>query len=63
MGKARVLEASGLRKRLKDLVAVDGVGSHIDEGETYGLLGSNGAGKTTNRAAVRRGRLSDRHRA
>jgi ABC-2 type transport system ATP-binding protein len=29
------------------LVAVDGVGFHIDAGETYGLLGPNGAGKTT----------------
>ena len=30
-----------------DLTAVDGVGFHIDPGETYGLLGPNGAGKTT----------------
>jgi ABC-2 type transport system ATP-binding protein len=26
---------------------VDGIGFHIDSGETYGLLGPNGAGKTT----------------
>ncbi|HEV2452330.1 MAG TPA: ABC transporter ATP-binding protein, partial [Streptosporangiaceae bacterium] len=43
----RVLECQGLRRRFGDLVAVDGVGFHIDAGETYGLLGPNGAGKTT----------------
>jgi ABC-2 type transport system ATP-binding protein len=42
-----VLEARGLRKAFKDLVAVKGVSFHIAEGETYGLLGPNGAGKTT----------------
>src|ERR1017187_9478950 len=35
------------RRRFGDLVGVDGVGFHIDPGETYGLLGPNGAGKTT----------------
>jgi ABC-2 type transport system ATP-binding protein len=43
----RMLECSGLKRRFGDLVAVDGVGFHIDPGETYGLLGPNGAGKTT----------------
>jgi linearmycin/streptolysin S transport system ATP-binding protein len=43
----RTLECHGLRRRFGDLVAVDGVGFHIDAGETYGLLGPNGAGKTT----------------
>ena len=42
-----MLECRGLRRRFGDLVAVDGVGFHIDPGETYGLLGPNGAGKTT----------------
>jgi ABC-2 type transport system ATP-binding protein len=42
-----LLVCSDLRKRFKERVAVDGVGFHIDRGETYGLLGPNGAGKTT----------------
>ena len=44
---ARVLECSGLHKSYGERKAVDGVGFHIDLGETYGLLGPNGAGKTT----------------
>ncbi len=42
-----VLEATGLRKAFKDLVAVREVSFSIAPGETYGLLGPNGAGKTT----------------
>jgi ABC-2 type transport system ATP-binding protein len=47
MVRQRVLECRGLRRRFGQLVAVDGVGFHVDHGETYGLLGPNGAGKTT----------------
>ena len=47
MAGENVLECRGLRRRFGDIVAVDGVGFHIDPGETYGLLGPNGAGKTT----------------
>jgi ABC-2 type transport system ATP-binding protein len=43
----RVLECRGLQKSYGERKAVDGVGFHIDLGETYGLLGPNGAGKTT----------------
>jgi ABC-2 type transport system ATP-binding protein len=42
-----LLDCRDLRKRFKELTAVDGVSFHIDRGETYGLLGPNGAGKTT----------------
>ncbi|OLC58124.1 MAG: export ABC transporter ATP-binding protein [Chloroflexi bacterium 13_1_40CM_4_68_4] len=42
-----LLDASGLRKRYGDRVAVDGVAFHVRAGEVYGLLGPNGAGKTT----------------
>ena len=44
---ARVLDCENLRRSFGGLLAVDGVGFHIDAGETYGLLGPNGAGKTT----------------
>jgi ABC-2 type transport system ATP-binding protein len=47
MAHDRVLACDGLRRRFGDLVAVDGIGFHIDAGESYGLLGPNGAGKTT----------------
>ena len=43
----RILECRDLRKAFGDRVAVNGVGFHIEAGETYGLLGPNGAGKTT----------------
>jgi ABC-2 type transport system ATP-binding protein len=37
----------GLRKRFKDVLAVDGVDLEVHTGECFGLLGPNGAGKTT----------------
>ena len=37
----------GLRKRYKQVQAVDGVSFAVHEGEIFGLLGPNGAGKST----------------
>jgi len=42
-----VLEARGLRKKFKDVQAVDGVDIVVGAGERVALLGPNGAGKTT----------------
>jgi ABC-2 type transport system ATP-binding protein len=42
-----VIEVDGLRKRYGALWAVDGVSFAVAEGEIFGILGRNGAGKTT----------------
>ena len=42
-----VLETRGLTKKYKDHVVVDHVNMHIEEGDVYGFVGENGAGKTT----------------
>ena len=41
------IETSGLAKRYRRLVAVDGLDLQIKQGELFSLLGVNGAGKTT----------------
>src|SRR3972149_3360349 len=41
------VEASGLTKRLGDILALDSLTFRVEEGRIYGLIGPNGAGKTT----------------
>lgn len=41
------IELKNIRKKFKDLTAVDGITESIFEGEYVALLGPNGAGKTT----------------
>ena len=42
-----LIEASGLKKQYGQHTAVDGVDLRVQDGEIYGLVGSDGAGKTT----------------
>lgn len=42
-----MIEISNLTKRFTDLIAVDGLTLSIPKGELFGLVGSDGAGKTT----------------
>ncbi|MEA2102268.1 MAG: ATP-binding cassette domain-containing protein [Thermodesulfobacteriota bacterium] len=39
--------ANGLSKQFEDLTAVDNIDLHIEPGEIFGLVGPDGAGKTT----------------
>ncbi len=42
-----LIVAEGLRKHFEDVLAVDDVSLHVAPGEIYGLVGPDGAGKTT----------------
>lgn len=42
-----MVEAEGLTKRFKDVLAVDRATFSVERGTVFGLLGENGAGKTT----------------
>src|SRR4029078_5231818 len=41
------MKATGLNKRFDGVAAAEGVSMEVAEGERVGLIGSNGAGKTT----------------
>jgi len=45
--KQALIEARSLTRRFGSFVAVDGIDLTVEAGEVFGLLGANGAGKTT----------------
>lgn len=45
--KKKVIIADQLTKQFGDFVAVDHISFSVAEGEIFGFLGANGAGKTT----------------
>lgn len=47
MEGAKAIEVSGLTRRFGSLMAVDGLSFHVTAGEIFGLVGPDGAGKTT----------------
>lgn len=53
------VEVIGLRKRYKDVQAVDGISFAVAPGEVFGMLGPNGAGKTTTVETILGLRLPD----
>ena len=42
-----IIEVQNITKYFGDLTALDDLSVKVREGEIYGLLGSNGAGKST----------------
>lgn len=47
MGKSNIIETKGVTIQFNGLIAVSGVDFSMKEGEAVGIIGSNGAGKTT----------------
>src|SRR5262245_38589350 len=49
---AAVISVEGLRKKFGTAVALDGVSFEVGAGETFGVIGPDGAGKTTAMRAI-----------
>lgn len=43
----KIIEVDKLCKKFGDFIAVDNISFHVEQGEIFGFLGANGAGKTT----------------
>ena len=46
-GAGWAIETDGLTRRFKDVTAVDGLSLAVEKGEIFGMVGPDGAGKTT----------------
>ena len=42
-----MIEAVNLTKKFDDILAVDHINAQINDGNVFGLIGTNGAGKST----------------
>ena len=42
-----MIEAVNLTKKFDDILAVDHINAQIKDGSVFGLIGTNGAGKST----------------
>ncbi|WP_419998940.1 ABC transporter ATP-binding protein [Streptomyces boninensis] len=58
-GRGPIIEVSDLRKAYGSKTVVDGVSFTVEEGEIFGILGLNGAGKTTSVECVEGLRVPD----
>ncbi|MGV9316941.1 ABC transporter ATP-binding protein [Streptomyces sp. NPDC003691] len=58
-GRGPVVDVSGIRKAYGGRTVLDGVSFTVDEGEIFGILGLNGAGKTTSVECVAGLRVPD----
>jgi len=47
MPQKNAIHTENLTKRFGDLLAVDHISFHVNEGEIFGFLGPNGSGKTS----------------
>ncbi len=43
----KIIDVENLTKKFKEITAVDDLSFHVNEGDVYGFLGQNGAGKST----------------